>query len=109
MSEVRLIDANALKYKNLAEVNGRLTYVLTAEEINNAPTVAVNCKICDGYEAGYSAGLKDAKNEVIELFNKYDILLLHIDGKIVPVKNSTKQECYDLLYEIQEMIEWRKL
>lgn len=39
MSEVRLIDANALKYKNLAEVNGRLTYVLTAEEIDNAPTV----------------------------------------------------------------------
>lgn len=40
MSEVRLIDANALKYKNLAEVNGRLTYVLTAEEIDNAPTVS---------------------------------------------------------------------
>lgn len=39
MNEVRLIDANALKYKNLAEVNGRLTYVLTPEEIDNAPTV----------------------------------------------------------------------
>lgn len=25
------------------------------------PTVTVNCKDCDGYEAGYSAGLKDAK------------------------------------------------
>ena len=36
---MRLIDADALKYKNLAEVNGRLTYVLTAEEIDNAPTV----------------------------------------------------------------------
>ena len=36
---MRLIDADALKYKNLAEVNGILTYVLTAEEINNAPTV----------------------------------------------------------------------
>ena len=36
---MRLIDADALKYKNLAEVNGRLTYVLTPEEINNAPTV----------------------------------------------------------------------
>jgi hypothetical protein len=35
----RLIDADALKYKNLAEVNGRLTYVLTAEDIDNAPTV----------------------------------------------------------------------
>lgn len=61
MSEVRLIDANALKYKNLAEVNGRLTYVLTAEEIDNAPTIAINCKDCDGYEAGYSAGLNDAE------------------------------------------------
>ncbi len=29
--------------------------------IDNAPTVAVNCKDCDGYEAGYSAGLKDAE------------------------------------------------
>lgn len=50
-----------------------------------------------------------AENKIIELFNKYDILLIHIDGKIVPVKNSTKQECYNLLYEIQELIEWRKL
>lgn len=44
-------------------------------------------------------------NKLIELFNKYDILLVHIDGKIVPVKNSTKQECYNLLYEVQELIE----
>lgn len=29
--------------------------------IDNDPTVAVNCKECDGYEAGYSAGLKDAE------------------------------------------------
>ena len=29
--------------------------------IDNAPTVAVNCKDCDGYETGYSAGLKDAE------------------------------------------------
>lgn len=36
---MRIIDADALKYKNLAEVNGRLTYILTPEEINNAPTV----------------------------------------------------------------------
>lgn len=31
------------------------------EMLDNAPTVAVNCKDCDGYEAGYSAGLKDAE------------------------------------------------
>ena len=29
--------------------------------IDNAPTVAINCKDCDGYEAGYSAGLNDAE------------------------------------------------
>jgi hypothetical protein len=46
---------------------------------------------------------------IVELFNKYDILLLHRDGKIVPVKNTTKQECYSLLYEIQELIEWRQV
>jgi hypothetical protein len=28
--------------------------------IDNAPTVAVNCKDCDGYEAGYTAGVHDA-------------------------------------------------
>lgn len=48
-------------------------------------------------------------DKIVELFNKYDILLEHLDGVIVPVKNSTKQECYDLLYEIQELIEWRKV
>lgn len=61
------------------------------------------------YEKGYSEGSLQFENKIIELFNKYDILLVHIDGKIVPVKNSTKQECYNLLYEIQELIEWRKL
>ena len=34
--------------------------------IDNAPTVAVNCKDCDGYEAGYSAGLKDAERPIGE-------------------------------------------
>ena len=34
---------------------------IVKEEIDNTPTIAVNCKNCDGYEAGYSAGLKDAK------------------------------------------------
>ena len=31
------------------------------EAIENAPAIAINCKECDGYEAGYSAGLNDAK------------------------------------------------
>lgn len=39
---MRMIDADKLQYKTLAEVNGRLTYVLTAEEIDNAPSVDVN-------------------------------------------------------------------
>lgn len=42
--------------------------------IDNAPTVAVNCKDCDGYEAGYSAGLKDAERpqgEWIEMTDNY--------------------------------------
>lgn len=29
--------------------------------IKKMPSAAVNCKECDGYEAGYSAGLKDAE------------------------------------------------
>ena len=29
--------------------------------IKETPPVAVNCKECDGYEAGYSAGLNDAE------------------------------------------------
>lgn len=34
--------------------------------IDNAKPVAVNCKDCDGYEAGYSAGLKDAERPQAE-------------------------------------------
>ena len=55
---MRLIDANALKFKNLAEVNGRLTYVLTSEEIDNAPTVCKDdCSLCS------KAWICDKKNE----------------------------------------------
>lgn len=42
----------------LAKITGIVFHDAT---VNNAPTVAVNCKDCDGYEAGYSAGLKDAE------------------------------------------------
>jgi len=80
MSEVRLIDANALKYKNLAEVNGRLTYVLTAEEIDNAPTVEPTFKpiakvkfdkeqlqkIVDKAKAEVLAGIERPQGEWIE-------------------------------------------
>lgn len=53
--------------------------------------------------------MDDFKEKVIELFNKYDVLLIHIDGKIYPVRNTSKQECYNLLYEIGELIEWRRV
>lgn len=76
---VRLIDANALKYKNLAEVNGRLTYVLTAEEIDNAPKVKININDIE-YKA-YCKGLEDGKkiarpvDEEIETYkNAYRIM-----------------------------------
>ena len=48
------------------------------------------------------------EEKVIELFNKYDPLLLHIGDKIEPVRNTSRQDCYNLLYEIGELIEWRK-
>lgn len=39
-----------------------ITYAKGVDEIiENAQTVAVNCKECDGYEAGYSSELKDAE------------------------------------------------
>lgn len=49
------------------------------------------------------------EDKVRELFNRYDVLLVRVNGKNIPVKNTTKQECYDLLYDIQELIEWRKM
>lgn len=51
---------------------------------------------------------KEFKEKIIELFNKYDPLLVHLDGKIVPVKNTSKKDCYNLLYDIQELIDWRR-
>ena len=48
------------------------------------------------------------EEKIIDLFKRYDVLLVQFNGKVVPVKNTTKQECYDLLYDIQELIEWRK-
>ena len=63
---MKLIDADALKYKNLAEVNGRLTYVLTPEEINNAPTVETS-KI---EHKAYNEGFKDGVDQGIRLSDR---------------------------------------
>ena len=43
--DMRLIDANALKFTKVAEVNGVLTHILTAEDINNAQTVEPKTKL----------------------------------------------------------------
>lgn len=37
--------------------------------IDNAPTVVVDCKNCDGYEAGYSAGMRDTERPQGEIFS----------------------------------------
>ena len=66
-NEGDLISRSALKekidfvfpYDPLADYEENIGEVMKL--IDNAPTVAVNCKDCDGYEAGYSAGLKDAE------------------------------------------------
>ena len=55
---MRLIDADALKYKNVAEVNGILTHILTAEEIDHAPTVEYPF-----YQEAYQTGYEEGKNE----------------------------------------------
>jgi len=60
---MRLIDADALKYKNVAEVNGVLTHILTAEEIDNAPTITP-CKDCDLYfKAMTIKAMQEAKRQ----------------------------------------------
>ena len=45
---MRLIDAEALKFTKVAEVNGVLTHVLMAEDIDNAPTVIWCSETSDG-------------------------------------------------------------
>lgn len=60
---MRLGDLDALKKVLCEKYEAREHYIgeKMLEAIDNAPTVAVDCKDCDGYEAGYSAGLKDAE------------------------------------------------
>lgn len=61
VNDMRLIDADALikqfEWLELCRLSKNEIYQI----IHESPTVAVNCKDCDGYEAGYSAGLKDAE------------------------------------------------
>ena len=78
---MRLIDADKLKYK--FEINfskkpeAQAIYQHLIDIVDDCPTVAVNCKDCDGYEAGYSAGLKDAERTQGEWkYHKGDRLFL---------------------------------
>ena len=78
--------------------------------INNAPTVAVDCKDCDGYEAGYSAGLKDAERPqgewipVSERLPDKNMPCLVSVGKL----NLTKIAMYsDLMETINHKIFWQ--
>lgn len=63
-SEVKgdLISREALKkaFDEYGE-KAKFTQDFCQRLIDKTPTVAVNCKDCNGYEAGYSAGLKDAE------------------------------------------------
>ena len=91
MSEIRLIDANALKYKNLAEVNGKLTHVLTAEEINNAPTVEpevyMTGKDYNLYLEGYKQGKKDFEKPQAE-----NALLMNIAHSLAIIADNSAKE-----------------
>lgn len=91
MNEIRLINANALKYKNLAEVNGKLTHVLTAEEINNAPTVEpevyMTGKDYNLYLEGYKQGRKDFEKPQAE-----NALLMDIAHSLAIIADNSAKE-----------------
>jgi len=88
---MRLIDADALKYKNLAEVNGRLTYVLTAEEIDNAPTIlkdnrpniCFNCEHCCALTVDSDGKVKVMCNLGAEICDKQRPQGEWLDEKVV--------------------------
>lgn len=74
---MRLIDADALKFKNVAEVNGILTHILTAEEIDNAPTalfpltVRINDKVTDEDIESIKRLLKAYQPQILNLENEW--------------------------------------
>ena len=64
---MRMIDADKFKEELLKLWDYSTVDVITATTVikqvisalDNCPTVAINCKDCDGYEAGYNAGYAD--------------------------------------------------
>ena len=60
-SELKKAYFNAINETSIGEVS-------IIDLIDNAPTVVVDCKNCDGYEAGYSAGMHDTERSQDEIF-----------------------------------------
>lgn len=81
MDEIRLINADALKEDLFIKFGNQLPNGLL-DEIDNAPTVAVNCNDCDGYEAGYSAGLHDSERPQGKWIKEYKDFKCSLCGKI---------------------------
>ncbi len=101
---MRLIDADNVKelisdeidkhfnaWDNTITVAEMIT--IAQDTIDNAPTIAVNCKDCDGYEAGYSAGLCDsrgndmAKEEIFDVFSNktFEIRYKYTKDHVIPL------------------------
>lgn len=67
--------------------------------IDNAPTVVVDCKNCDGYEAGYSAGVRDTERPQGEW-----IMFKDVQNVIKPIlKRFYGASDSDIEYIIQEI------
>ena len=107
---MRLIDADVLKealntYDTFACLpNGKLYPI---RDLEHPEMFVTYIHVEDVFKAIDNAPI--VENKIIELFKRYDVLVVPINGQNVPVKNTTKQECYDLLFEIQELINWRKM
>lgn len=50
---------------------------------------------------------KDEIERIRHLFENSSVTLVKRDGVVRPVKNTSKNDCYNLLFEIQELIESR--
>lgn len=92
---MRLIDADKLKYK--FEINfskkpeAQAIYQHLIDIVDDCPTVAVNCKDCDGYEAGYSAGLNDAERNTENNTSKWVFQYENYQGDVYMCENCCQE------------------
>ena len=75
----------------------------------------------DQYERGYHDGAMAGRMEALAENEKNNILLCEIkkimftlllipeDGKARPIKNTSKKECYNALFKIQELLHTREI